>query len=667
MFKLETNALIYELYGELIKVEAHGDDSLRVRAIQGDKFIDADWALDEEVATNTYVELDILDEYAYIRNGNLICRIENTGKITFLNQNNEVLLEEFVRNRADLDKYCSCLHLPAREWRAHPGTENYDLKVRFEADADEQIFGMGQYQHGYLDQKYSNLLLEQRNSQISIPFMISSKNYGFFWNNPAVGDVNFAKNLTQWHSRATKQMDYWITAKATPKAIQAQFMDVVGKPPLMPDFAMGFWQSKLRYQTQEELLNVAREYKKRGLPISVIVIDFFHWTEHGEWKFDNDYWPDPQAMVDELHEMGIEPMVSVWPTVAKTSENYEEMLEKDLLVKNDMGLNTHSEFMGNSVFIDTTKPEAREYLWSKLKENYYDYGIKLFWFDTAEPEYEGYDFPIYRYHIGPALETSNFYPRLYSKSVYKGLENEGEENIIHLVRSAWAGSQKYGALVWSGDVDSSFRGLREQFVAGLNIGIAGIPWWTSDIGGFLGGYTDSPDFHELIVRWFQYSTFCPVLRLHGERLPHKEPLGTTGGGAFFSGADNEVWSFGEETYEILKKYLELREKLQPYISELMKEAHELGTPVIRTLFFEYPEDNKTWDINDQMMFGSDVLVAPIMNAKARSRKVYLPKGDKWKNTHTGEVFAGGQEIEVAAPIDVIPVFTREDADIDIKI
>ena len=208
----------------------------------------------------------------------------------------------------------------------------------------------------------------------------------------------------------------------------------------------------------------------------------------------------------------------------------------------------------------------------KQKKNYYDKGIKTFWLDEAEPEYSVYDFENYRYYLGPNVQIGNIYPELYAKTFYDGMTAEGQENVINLLRCAWAGSQKYGALVWSGDIHSSFSSLRNQVAAGLNMGIAGIPWFTTDIGGFHGGNPDDPAFRELLIRWFEYGTFCPVMRLHGDREPHKPPMGSEGGAACVSGADNEVWSFGDEAYEILCGYLVLREKMKPYITELMKAA-----------------------------------------------------------------------------------------------
>lgn len=666
-FIKEGNCLIRYMYGEKLCIEPWGKNSLRVRSIKGDTFIEEDWALDTRPADAGECAIEIDDKQATIQNGKIRAVVRDDGMITFYNQHGKVLLQEYIRNRNDFSRYCSPLNIPAREWKPRPGGDDYSLTVRFESDPNEKLYGMGQYQHGFLNQKYCRLTLEQRNTQVSIPFVLSSLGYGLFWNNPAIGWVSFGKNLTEWHAVSTKQMDYWITAGDTPAEIVEQFTEVVGRPPMMPDFAMGFWQSKLRYQTQEELLNVAREYKRRGLPLSVIVIDFFHWTNQGDWKFDPQYWPDPEGMVRELKSMGVEVMVSIWPTVAKNSENYEEMAKKDYLVKNDMGITTHMEFMGNTVFFDATNPGARKFIWEKVKQNYYDKGIKLFWLDEAEPEYGLYDFPLYRYYIGPAIQTSNIYPRYFAKAFYDGLKEQGEKDIINLVRCAWAGSQKYGVLVWSGDVDSSFRGLREQFTAGLNMGLVGISWWTTDIGGFLRGNPDDPHFRECLIRWFQYGVFCPVFRLHGERLPHRKPIGTSGGGAFFSGADNEVWSFGEEAYEILKKYMFLREQLRPYIKALMKEAHEKGTPVIRPLFYDYPGDPQAWEVEDQQMFGPDVLVAPVMYENMRRRPVYLPKGSTWKNAHTGEIYEGGCTVDCDAPLDVIPLFLRQGGQVDFRI
>jgi alpha-D-xyloside xylohydrolase len=658
-FIVDGQKLLWENCHETLCIEPWGENSLRVRATYLNEFAREDWALLEKPESRA--EILVAEEKAEIIHGKIRAEILSNGKITFYNQKNQLLLEEYMRHRMNLSEFCSSLSIRARDFRPITGGD-YQLTMRFESIPEEMIFGMGQYQQSFLDLKGCTLELAQRNSQVTVPFALSNLGYGFLWNNPAIGQVTFGKNRTEWSGRATKQLDYWITAGDTPAEIEEAYARATGTVPMMPDYALGLWQCKLRYQTQAELLNVAREYQKRNIPISVIVIDFFHWTKHGEWKFDLEYWPDPEGMVKELDEMGIKLMVSVWPTVDHESENFAEMWSKGYLVRNDRGIDTHMEFLGNCVFFDATHPGARSFIWNKVKQNYYDMGIQAFWLDEAEPEYGGaYDYDLYRYHSGTVLETGNIYPLMFSKAFYDGLKAEGQEQIMNLVRCAWAGSQRYGALVWSGDIHSSFRALREQFGSGLNMGIAGIPWWTTDIGGFLGGNPDDREFRECMIRWFQYGTFCPVMRLHGERLPHQEPIGKTGGGQFFSGAANEIWSYGDEACSIFEKYIRLRERLKPYIRKLMQEAHEKGTPVIRPLFYDFPEDQTAWQIDDQYMFGPDLLVAPIFYEKQRSRKVYLPGGAEWKNAFTGKTFDGGNYVECDAPLDTIPLFIKNNA------
>jgi alpha-D-xyloside xylohydrolase len=624
---------------------------------------DENWAL--LPTEKCIVDICINENEASIKNGKIRADIAANGNIRFYNQKGNLLLEEYNRNRMDISKFASPLNIKARDFKPNIKSDDYKLTVRFESDPEEKIFGMGQYQQPYLNVKNCVLELAHRNSQASVPFAVSSIGYGFLWNNPAIGKVSFGKNLTEWVAESTKQMDYWITAGDTPAEIEEAYAKVTGTVPMMPDYGMGFWQCKLRYQTQDELLNIAREYKRRGLPIDVIVIDFFHWPLQGDWKFDPEYWPDPDAMVKELKDMGIELMVSIWPTVDKRSENYEEMLNKGYLVRTDRGIRTTMEFMFNTVFFDPTNPGARNFVWNVAKRNYYDKGIKIFWLDEAEPEYSVYDYDNYRYYLGPVMQVGNIYPVMYAKTFFDGMTAAGQQNVVNLLRCAWAGSQRYGALVWSGDIHSSFRALRDQLRAGLNMGLAGIPWWTTDIGGFHGGNPDDPAFRECLVRWFQFGAFCPVFRLHGDREPHGQPIGPAGGGALPSGAANEVWSYGQEAYEILKKYMFMRERLRPYIKEQMKAAHEKGTPVIRPIFYDFPDDSACWDVDDQYMFGPDILVAPILYEGQRTRKVYLPEGIEWRDAATGTVYEGGQCIKCDAPLDVIPLFLRGDVELPI--
>jgi alpha-D-xyloside xylohydrolase len=368
-------------------------------------------------------------------------------------------------------------------------------------------------------------------------------------------------------------------------------------------------------------------------------------------------------MVAELKSLGIELMVSIWPTVDRESENFDEMLAKGLLIRKDRGWRLSMDFEGHCIHFDPTNPDARKYVWEKAKSNYYDKGIRLFWLDEAEPEYTLYDFDVYRYHQGPNLMVGNSYPVQYLQAFYEGMRAAGQDKVVNLVRCAWAGSQKYGALLWSGDVASSWSSFRNQLAAGLNAGLSGISWWTTDIGGFHGGDPGDPVFRELFIRWFQWGAFCPVFRLHGDREPKQPRHGTTGGSSCLSGAPNEVWSYGDEIYGICKSYLALRERLRNYVRELMKTAHVYGDPVIRPVFYEFPDDPSAWSRTEEYMFGPKYLVAPILRPDQRKRTLRLPKGARWRalwvDGESGkDVWNGGDVITVAAPLEYMPVFEK---------
>lgn len=654
-FYQEKNALIAKGGNETLNIQAWGRNALRVRATQYPEFTGSNQALDYVEPED--VEINISSETAEIRNGKVRCVLDSRGFLIFYKDEKQIL-KEYYRSFHGANEHSPCMKLDAREFKSYVGGD-YSITMRFEANENEKIFGMGQYQQPNLNLKGCVLELAQRNSQISIPFYLSSYGYGFLWNNPGVGEVMFGANYTQWNSRCSKELDYWITADDTPKDIIRNYTQVTGRAPEFPENALGLWQCKLRYRTQEEVLEVAREYKRRGIPLDVIVIDFFHWVRQGDWSFDPEYWPDPKAMMDELKQMGVRCMVSIWPTVDRKSVNFNEMMERGLFIRTERGSIQCFDFQGDTVIYDATNPEAREFIWQKSKENYYDYGIDMFWLDEAEPEFSAYDYEHFRYYTGPALKVANSYPKLHAKAYYDGLKAEERTDIVNLLRSAWVGSQKYAALVWSGDVLSSFASLRDQLSAGLNIGIAGIPWWVSDTGGFHGD-KNWEHFNELLIRWFQFSTFCPVLRMHGDRGPHDiPPLSDLdyGGGFSFTGQPNELWSYGEEAYEIMKKYLDLRLSMKDYIKSVLDEASENGSPVIRTMFYEFPEDEKCWELKEQYMFGSRYLVAPVLYQGMTERTVYLPEGI-WKSIHDGCIYEGKQEILVQTPLEIIPVFEK---------
>ena len=339
-------------------------------------------------------------------------------------------------------------------------------------------------------------------------------------------------------------------------------------------------------------------------------------------------------------------------------------------MRTERGLNSFIKFTDSNAtqtvisgLLDSTHPEARKFLWQKVRENYFRHGIKVWWLDAIEPEMVTYDHDNVRYHAGNGLEVGCIYPMMQQQAFFDGMKVAGEKEIITLGRAGFAGSQRYGAAIWSGDIHSTWEDLQQQVRAGLNIGLSGIPWWTTDIGGFFGGEVNTHYFQELVVRWFQYGAFCPLFRLHGWRnssLAHPETSDPTRGGP------NEVWSFGERAYGIIREILLLRERLRPYIMEQMKLASAKGIPPMRPLFFDFPEDAKCADVDDQFMFGPDLLVAPVLHAAKKARKVCLPVGASWTDPWTGKTFKGGQTVMADAPLERIPLFLKNGRKLPIR-
>jgi alpha-D-xyloside xylohydrolase len=649
--KKEGNALSWKMNNEIIWIQPWGKDSLRMRITRGQKILDLPGGLLDVIDPEPQIKIG--ENGAFISNGVITAEISREGHLRFINNvTEEVLLEEVPAIFTEPS---------AREFKSLRG-DLYKVEARFCAYEDEHIYGLGQHAHGFLDQKGCVIELSQRNTNVCIPFAISSRGYGFLWHNPAVGRVEFAKNRTHWVAEATRQMDYWVTAGESVSNLMENYTQVTGRVPMLPKWAAGFWQCKLRYSTQDELLEVAREYKSRKLPLSVIVIDSGHSIRMGDWKFDEKYWPDPKAMVDELESMGVKVMVSIWPTVNVNSPNYDVLEKRGLLIQAERGVpaigySTVSLGDGRVYFhhYDPTNPEARQFIWEQVRENYYHFGIKVWWLDALEPEIVPIDHDNLHYFLGNGLEIGCMVPMLHEKAFFDGMRSENEEDIITLCRSAWVGSQRYGAAVWSGDIPSTFEALRAQIPAGLNIGLSGIPWWTTDIGGFYGGDPSSPYFRELIIRWFQYGVFCPLFRLHGFRIPE---IWIPDSHIMMTGAPNEIWSFGDEAYNIIRDLLFLRERLRPYIMEQMEVAHRNGTPPMRPLFYDFPEDGICARIEDQFLFGPDILVAPVLHEGARSRDVYLPAGANWTHVWSDQEFSGGSWITTQAPLSQVPVYVR---------
>lgn len=669
LFSVRDTRLDCRLGTETLRLEAIGPSAIRVRATRNATFDPTlpSGLLDPPPPTSAEVHLE--EDRASLVNGRLRAEVRRVPR--GLEPTLELAFRDVETGRLLLE-----------EWMPHilyPSTRNYDaedgalwrIETTFAAHDDERFYGLGQHQHGRLDQKGCVIDLLQMNTEVVIPFLVSSRGYGFVWNNPGTGRVELARNRTRWVLDASPQLDYVVIAGPGPAAILETYAALTGRPPAMPDWALGFWQCKLRYATQDEVLRVAREYHRRGLPVGCLVIDFFNWTRGGEWRIDPAAFPDPAGMVAELQAMGMRPMISVWPAVNANAENFAELRDAGFLVTHRRGVQAASIFVDANTegrvplsFYDATNPEARAYHWARVREGYARHGFEAFWLDADEPEaYPAHPGNL-RYHLGDGRAVNNAYPLLHQQGYAEHMAADGIEDGVLLSRSAWLGTQRHPVVVWSGDVRSTFEDLARQVRAGLNMAMSGIPWWTTDIGGFKGGDIRDPAFHELLMRWFEYGVFCPVFRLHGFR---RDSAGDPRLGRDFlaGGADNEIWSFGDEVEAHLTACIHLRERLRPYLARQMAAAHETGLPPMRPLFVDFPRDPDAAGIEDQFMLGPDLLVAPVLAAGARTRRAYLPAGETWRDAWTGAVLHGGAWVDVPAPLGRIPVFLRGDADVPI--
>jgi alpha-D-xyloside xylohydrolase len=620
--QIRENEILFSQEGELIRLTPCGRNAIRFQAFPGGRVLDENYNLMPQEA-----EAEIIDHGHCVTMtcGDLTVTLGGGGWISYAYKGAPILADKAEHTyRGRKRVYVS------------RGDRAWQVDLNLTSRPDEKFFGMGHTCDNEFDLKGSVVDIKHVNAKTTIPYVYSSLGYGFLWNVPSVGRVEFGKHKTRWHSDCCQAIDYVVIGGSPAEACET-LDDLTGHAPVMPHWATGFWQCRLRYQTQEELLGVYRRYRELGIPLSAIIVDFFHWTEQGDYKFDPRYWPDVKAMADEIHETGTKLVVSMWPTINEKSENYAHMVSHNMLVRTTRGSNRVFPFQGWQAEIDVANPATREFVWSKLKENYVDKGVDAFWFDVSEAEIDPEHFHNLITYRGSGEMTALMYPYDYAQLVYEGFRSMGREDIVTLIRGAYLGSQKFASLVWSGDIPSTFDSLRHQVKGGLNMAMCGIPWWNTDIGGFYGGDTQSDYFRELIVRWFQYGLFSPVMRLHGDRIRHYTPDGSI---PLPSGDPNEIWSFGERNFEILKDILALRERLRPYIEEQMQIASERGWPVMRPMFFAYPEDEACWLAEDQYLFGGDILFAPILEQGATERTVYVPEGE-WILTRDGTTYTKG--------------------------
>ncbi len=506
----------------------------------------------------------------------------------------------------------------------------------------EAFYGLGQHQAGVWNYRGESVDISQDNTNISIPFLLSSNGYGLFWNNTSRSRFNnrFLHSL-YISSEVADSIDYYFFYGPDFDRIIAGYRELTGAAPMFGKWAYGFWQCKNRYQTQKELLDVAHKYRELHIPADNIVQDWFWWTRKGEHVFNQNY-PDPKGMINDLHRNNFHLMISVWPFFERGSKAYEEMDKHGWFVDRTKVAGFHPEGMA---LYDATNPEARAYYWQLMNQALFKIGVDAWWLDTVEPETEAREENIQLGHklaIGSGDRYVNLYPLMSTRGVYEGQRAESDKKRVFILsRSAFAGNQRYSITAWSGDINSNFESLKRQIPAGLNFALSGIPYWTTDIGGFTSGNTEDPAYRELFVRWFQYGTFCPVLRVHGTRVNNQ----------------NELWSYGPEAQAILTDFDRLRYRLMPYIySMAWKTTSESYTPM-RPLVMDFLSDQRVHNIGDQFMFGPAILVNPVTEPGAVTRHLYLPE-TKWYDFWTGSLLTGGKAVDAPAPLERIPLYIR---------
>jgi alpha-D-xyloside xylohydrolase len=513
----------------------------------------------------------------------------------------------------------------------------------------------------------STVHLQQRNMEVAVPMLISSRGYGILWDNPAVTDVDVGSGEKQristdqpsgeanskaestsslssptfsLSSESADNIDYYFIYGPEPDQIISSYRKLTGDAPMFGKWAFGFWQCKERYKSQQELIGVVGEYRKRNIPIDGIIQDWRYWypAPWGSHEFDPTRYPNPEKMIEDLHAENTHILISVWPKFDPKSDNAAELRKMNGVYPQII------TYMGDGQWLDTFNPEARRVYWQQISRKLFSKGIDGFWLDGSEPELNAKtgEYRDFTTAAGPGFKVNNAYPLLLTSAVYQGQRAEtSDKRVFILTRSAYTGQQRYAAVTWSGDIKGTWDVFAKQIPAGINFSLSGIPYWNTDTGGF---DTDegpkSPAYRELFTRWFEFSAFCPMFRIHG------------------TGDPKEMWRFDDATQNILVSYDELRYRLLPYIySTSWKVTHE-GYTMMRGLVMDFRHDKNVYNIPDQYLFGPSIMVNPVTKPGAATSSVYLPSRTKWTDFWTGKTYDGGRTIDATAPIDIEPLFVR---------
>lgn len=525
------------------------------------------------------------------------------------------------------------------------GKEKY---VFFDIQPDEHFYGLGQKgididRKGHAFSTYNQHIVGYdsplKTMQINVPFVQSNYNYGLYFDITFPGYFDFGVSIQSvWYYKTEDgQMNYYFIYASSIKEILKKYFWLTGFPPIPPRWSFGFLQSKYGYRNQTETENIVNTFLLKNIPLDAIILDlyWFGWGNMGNMTWDRNNWRDPVRMMADFKAKGVKTIVISEPYINLTSFNYSIADQNRFFAFDSSGRSyVFQNFWATpSSLLDITNPSAQIWWWEKYK-NLLDEGVSGFWTDLGEPENHP-DF--LKHYLGSARKVHNVYNFLWAKTLYDGYRRDfPEKRIFNLTRSGFAGIQRFGVITWSGDVRKSFNGLKVQVPMLIGMVMSGIPYHNSDIGGFTGGTTTG----ELYVRWIQFGTFCPVMRPHG----HEQPL--------------EPWAFGEDIERIVKKYIQLRYQLLPYIYTYAYKTWKYGETLIKPVLYEFPHDVNVYNLSYEYLFGDFILVSPVFVAGQRMWDVYLPSGSLWVNFWTGEVYNGGKTIRVNAPLDQIPLFIR---------
>ena len=576
------------------------------------------------------------------------------------------------------------------------GSKTYTIRQSFTLDKDEAIYGLGQQQRGKLSLRNTKLNMVQGNTDDYVPFLVSTKGYGLFWDNysPTVFEDN--PENTSLKSDVGDCIDYYFMLGGNIDGSIACMRELTGQAPMFPLWTFGYWQSKERYKSQNELVGVVSKYRELGVPLDGIIQDWQYWGNNYLWnamEFLNTEFPNPKKMVDDIHNMNAHVIISIWSSFGPQTKQFREMQPKGMLLNfgtwPQSGLETwppNREYPSGVEPYDPYNPEARNIYWKYLNKGLFSFGIDGWWMDSSEPDHLDFkpsDFDLKTY-LGSFRKVRNAFPLMTVGGVGEHQRAaSSDKRVFILTRSAFAGQQRYGSMTWSGDVNSSWQSLRNQIPAGLNFSMSAIPYWNTDIGGFFAsaykrGWDDgnkNPSFQELYVRWLQFGAFTPMMRSHGTDIPR------------------EIYNFGkkgETIYDAIAKTINLRYSLLPYIYSAAWDITKNQSTMMRALVMDF-NDKKVVDMNNEYLFGKSILVAPVVNAQytpetilranaetgwdkkdaaadtksqavnftqAKSTKVYLPEGTAWYDFWTNEKLNGGQEIVKATTIDEIPLYIK---------